>query len=158
MKAKRRNTIVLKGFFRAQLVDRKSGRILGDSGWKENQVTNYGMESCIVAYPMSGISDKSQASVLILGSGTEPASSATTLDGSNTDQASSFAGVSVIGSLTARATQAFEGSNGSMATAANIGLMDHTSGKLIAGNTYASSAMSTDQTINATYELRFTTS
>lgn len=155
-KKKNNDGISLKGFFRVQLVDNETGKIEGDSGWVQNKITNYGMESCIVAYPMSGIADKSQASILILGSGTAPDATATRLDGSNSSQASSFAGVSVVGSLTARATQAFAGANGSMAAVANIGLMDALSNKLIAGNTFSSSQMTTDQTINATYELQFT--
>ena len=152
---KKTDGITLKGFFRVQVVDRKTKKVVGDTGYRPNVITNYGFESCIAALPMKGIANTAQASYLILGSGTAPATDATQLPGSNTDQIISFEGLSVVASLTQRATAQLEGSDGSMATLANIGLIVATTGPLVAGNTFASSALSTDQQVNATYELQF---
>ncbi len=155
MGRKSKDAIKLKGFLRVQLVNKKTGKIEGDSGWMQNVITNYGFESCIAALPMDGIGNTTQAAYLILGSGTEPATDATQLPGSNTDQVLTFAGVSVVASMTQRASAQFEGSDSSMAQLANIGLLAASSGPLIAGNTFASSAFSTDQQCNASYELQF---
>ena len=131
-KKKHGNRIAVKGFFRLQILDKKTRNIVGDSGWTENQITNYGLNSCIV-------------------------SSATALPLSNTDYYSAFAQSSVIDSLTARMTQSFDGTLGA-ATLANIGVFAASDGSLIAGKTFASSALTTDQDINCTYELRYSTS
>jgi hypothetical protein len=160
-RSKSKGSIRLQGFFRVQKVCAKTGKILGDSGYVPNQITNYGLESCIVARPISGIGNTTVAKALILGEGTVPASSATNLNGSNSSQFAAFGGVSIVASLTARMTASFAGSNGSMSKVANIGVLDAaiaTDGKLIAGNTFASSAFGTDQNLNATYEFRYTTS
>jgi hypothetical protein len=38
------NTIKIRGFFKLQIEDGPSGKIVGDSGWIENQVTNLGFK------------------------------------------------------------------------------------------------------------------
>jgi hypothetical protein len=153
---KKHDSIQLKGFFRAQIVDKKTKKIVGDSGWNQNVITNAGFESCIVALPFDGITNSAQGSYMILGDGTDPATDATSLPGANTDLVSSFAGVSVVASLTARATQVFEGSDSTMAALKNIGiLLDATNGSLLCGQSFPTSALSSDQQVNASYELRF---
>jgi len=146
----------IRGMSRLQIVDKKSRKIVGDSGWVKNQITNYGLESCICAAPIGAASV--QAAGMIIGSGTEPASSATALDGSNTDQYSAFAQSTVSGSLSARMTQSFDGNASSMATLANIGILAASNGSLIAGATFASSSLGTDQDVNASYEFQYSTS
>lgn len=151
----KRNTneaIKIKGFFRLQIVDKKTKKIVGDSGWKKNQITNYGFEKCFVAAPIGAASV--QAAGMMLGSGTVPASDAVALPNSNTDYYSAFGQSSVIDSKTARVTQSFDGTLGA-ATLANIGLFAASSGTLLNGGTFNSSALTTDQDINMTYELRY---
>jgi hypothetical protein len=150
--SKKKDTIKVKGFFRLQIVDKKSKKIVGDSGWLKNQITNYGLNNCLVAAPIGAASV--QAAGIMLGSGSVPASDATVLPLSNTDYYSAFGYSSVIGSLTARVSQSFDGSLGA-ATLANIGLFAASDGSLIAGNTFASSALSTSQSVNLSYELRY---
>lgn len=152
---KKQDTIAVKGFFRLQIVDKKTRKIVGDSGWHQNVITNYGLNNCIVAAPIGAASV--QAAGLMLGSGTNPASNATALPLSNTDYYAAFAYSSVIASLTARMSQSFDGTRGA-ATLANIGVFAASSGTLIAGKTFASSAISTDQDVNCSYELRYSTS
>jgi hypothetical protein len=38
------NAVKIKGFFRMQIEDGPTGKIVGDSGWIENQVTNLGFK------------------------------------------------------------------------------------------------------------------
>ena len=147
--------VTIKGFCRVQLVDKKTKRVVGDSGWLKNQVTNYGLNSCIVAAPIGAGSV--QAGGLLLGSGTAPASNATALDESLSDYWSAFAYSSVIDSLTARMSVSFDGTLGA-ATLKNIGILATNTGTLLAGNTFASSALATTQDVNCSYELRYSTS
>ena len=149
-------TVAVKGFFRLQIVDKKTRRIVGDTGYFGNQITNYGLESCIVALPLK-CAGSLQATGMMLGNGTNPASDAVSLNGSNTDYWASFAQSTVVNSLTAQATASFDGTLGA-ATFANIGLFAASSGSLIAGKTFASSALTTDQDINCTYRLVYSTS
>ena len=147
--------IGVKGFARLQIMDKKSKKIVGDSGWFENQITNYGLNSCICAAPIGAASV--QAAGLMLGNGTNPASDAVALPSSNTDYYSAFGQSSVIDSLTARMTQSFDGTLGA-ATIANIGVFAASSGSLLAGKTFASSALATTQSVNCSYEWRYSTS
>jgi len=151
----KKRKIGIKGFARLQIVDKKSKKIVGDSGWFENQITNYGLNSCICAAPIGAASV--QAAGLMLGSGTNPASDAVALPLSNTDYYSAFGQSSVIDSLTARMSQSFDGSEGA-ATIANIGVFAASTGSLLAGKTFASSALATTQSVNCTYEWRYSTS
>jgi len=154
-----KNKIGVNGFFRVQIVDKETGKIKGNTGWIENQITNYGLESCIVGKPINA-SNGSPVYVagLILGSASTPASSAVSLSGSDTKQYSAVAMSSVVASLTARLSQSFEGSGGSsMATLGNIGVLANSTGSLIAGKGFATSEFGADQDVNATYELRYTT-
>jgi len=153
---KKHDSIQLKGFFRAQIVDKKTKKIVGDSGWKQNVITDAGFESCIAALPFGGIADTQQGSYMILGDGTDPATNATALPGANTDLVSTFAATTVEASMTARATQVFEGSDSTMAALKNIGiLLSATNGSLLCGQSFLTSALSSDQQVNASYELRF---
>lgn len=149
-------TVGVKGFFRLQILDKKTRKIVGDSGYIQNQITNYGLNSCIVALPFKCVGSI-QATGMMLGSGTNPASDATQLPLSNTTYWSSFGQSTVIASLTARATQSFDGTLGA-ATLINIGVFAASSGTIIAGKAFASSAITTDQDVNCTYELRYSTS
>lgn len=147
------DAITIKGFFRVQIQDKKSRKIVGDTGWMQNQITNYGFESCIVALPFK-CANTVQCTGMLLGSGSVPASDAADIPNSHTAYWSSFGQSTVIGSSTCRATQSFDGTLGAV-TLSNIGVYANSTDPLIAGNTYASSALATTQDVNATYELRY---
>jgi len=151
---KTKSRVAVKGFTRLQLVDRKTRKIVGDTGFMENQITNYGLNSCIVAAPIGAGSV--QAAGILLGSGTVPASDAVALHQSLSKYYSAFAQSAVIASLTARMTVSFDGTLDA-ATLSNIGIFAASTGTIIAGNTFASSAITTDQDVNCTYELRYST-
>lgn len=156
--------------FRVQIVEDRDSRgrllkrkkIVGDSGWQKNQVTNIGIRDGIVQWIAAGASG-SAVTHMALGTGTAPASDATSLNGEITDAASSRKTVStsIVSSRTAQFTAAFA-SSASFVTAtkniSNIGLFATSTtaaGTIIAGNTYASSSLATNQSVNATYQLKF---
>ena len=150
-----RERLAIKGFFRVQMRDKASGKIVGDSGMVENQVTDYGMQYCFVGAPIKGTSSVQVAGVM-LGNGTVPASDATVLPTANTDYYSTV-GQAINGSTQGQLTQSFDGTLGA-ATLANMGLLAASDGSLICGNTFASSALATTQDINITYNLNYSTS
>ncbi|MGD8499100.1 MAG: hypothetical protein PVJ86_00540 [Phycisphaerales bacterium] len=146
----------VKGFFRLQIVDKATKKIMGDSGYLENQITNYGLESCIVALPFK-CANSIQCSGILLGSGTGVASDGTNLQNSLESYWSAFAQSTVSDSLTARATVSFDGTRGA-ATLQEIGVKAVSTDTVIAAKSFASSAITTDQDVNCTYELRYSTS
>lgn len=156
MSRKKKSDIGIKGFFRLQIKDKKSGDIVGDTGYIENQITNYGLESCIVALPFK-CANSLQASGMMLGSGTGVASNGTNLTSRATEYWASFAQSTVISSLTARATRSYDGTLGAT-TLQEIGVYAASTGTVIAGKSFTSSAITTDQDVNCTYELRYSTS
>jgi hypothetical protein len=148
-------TVGVKGFFRLQIKNKKDRSIVGDTGWIENQITNYGLESCIVAAPIGAGSV--QAAGILLGSGTGVASSGTNLAASASSYWAAFAQSSVIDSLTARMTCSFDGTLDAT-TLQEIGIKAVSSDTVLAAKSFASSAITTDQDVNCTYELRYSTS
>ena len=163
----------LKGFFRVNITEDVNGKqkIVGDSGWKENQVTNLGIQDYLVDAILGNAGNKA-VTHCALGTGTAPGATATTLDGENfhrstngTTNSRATATTSIVASKTAQFTAAFLSIN-SVVTAAvnisNVGLFETTltslatAGTLFAGNNYTSSSLATNQNVNVTYQIRFT--
>lgn len=151
--------VKLQGFFRVQIEE--GGRVVGDSGWRENQVTNDGILNYLTT-PLVGGSGKS-VTHMALGTGSAPASNATALDGELTHAAGDRKAVStsIVSSRTAQFTAAWASSDSFLTASANlsnIGLFytsTTSAGSIFAGNTYTSSAVATNQNVNATYQIRF---
>lgn len=152
----------LRGFFRVQIEDGPTGKIVGDSGWRENQVTNDGIQDYLCTR-LAGGTGKT-VSHMALGTGTAPASNGTSLNGELThvSDARKTVSSSIVSSRTAQFTAAFNSADSfitATANISNIGLF-HTSttaaGTIFAGNTYSSSSVATNQNVNATYQIRFT--
>lgn len=155
-----KDTMRVRGFFRINVLD-ESNKVVGDSGWVENQVTNLGIQDYLVN-PLMGAAGKT-VSHMALGTGGAPASNDTTLSGEITHASNSRKTVStsVVSSRTAQFTAAWNSVDSfvtATANISNIGLF-HTSttagGTLFAGNTFASSSVATNQAVNATYQIRF---
>lgn len=149
-----------RGFFRLQIVE--DGKVVGDSGWKENAVVNNGYSHYLVDLLGQGASSK-QISRMMLGTGTAPGATDNTLNGELNTATYSRTTVSFSnsGSKTARFTATFASSSSHITASvalSNIGIINNTTsgGTMMAGNTYTSSAWNTNQDINATYEIRFT--
>lgn len=164
-----KSNIKLKGFFRVQITEDGKG-VVGDSGWKENTVTNDGIKDYLITWLVSGAGGKT-VTYMALGTGSAPSATDTTLDGEifhqfadATTNSRASVTTSIIASKTAQFVAAFNSSN-SFVTASvnvsNIGLFNSylTSGAnvgtLFAGNTFASSSCATNQNINASYQIRF---
>lgn len=145
----------VRGFGRVQLVDKDTGKIVGDSGYFENTVTNNGLNNAC-----AGASIKATGSYAVgycaIGTRTDTVSADQT-DIGNRQNAFKSVDASTVATGTARCTCSFDGSdNSATLTIAEIGLFKTDSaGSLIATQTFTTSQMTTDQTLNATYELRF---
>ena len=145
----------IKGMFRLQITE--EGKIIGDSGWKQNQITNDGFNDYLCK-ALGAVSGSKQVSHLALGTGGVPAASATTLAG-EVQARQSVTAASSSSSKTIRFTGTFSSANSfvtASANVSNIGLFNSSStGTLFAGNTFASSAVATNQNVNSTYDIIF---
>lgn len=164
MKANR-DSVKIKGMFRLQIEE--SGKIVGDSGWHKNQVTNLGFNNIVnqLGTSLSG----SKISHAALGTGGAPAATDTTqagevsTNGSGSVVRAALTAATSSSSKTLRNTATFSSANSFITAAANIsnvGLWQTSgpttaSGTLMAGNTYTSSALATNQNVNVTYDLIF---
>lgn len=152
-----KDTIQLKGFFRVNIEE--DGKIVGDSGWRQNVVTNVGFLNYIV-FLLGDSAGSRQAKFVALGTGGAPATNATTLAGevmSSTERVAVTFGS--VGSTTAQFTATFASSDSFVTTnfnISNIGLfVSSAENSLFVGNTYTSSALATNQNVNITYQIRF---
>jgi len=152
--------IKAKGFFRLQIKD-QDGKVAGDSGWRENQVVNLGFQDYLCATLAGGTQGKT-VSHAMLGTGTVPGADATSLDGEITDVAGTRCEVSssIINSKTIQfAFTLASGVYTAPKTIQNVGLINHsstaTAGTIFAGNTYTTSALATNQSVNGSYQIRF---
>ena len=154
MEAKEKG-ITVKGAFRLNIEE--DGKIVGDSGWHENQVTNLGFNSYLVA-TLGSLAGSSYVSYMALGSGTVPGAAATNLDG-EVEVRAAVTAASSSSSKTVRFTATFNSSVSFVTNnqnISNVGLFrSSTLGTLFAGNTYASSTVATNQNVNATYDIIF---
>jgi hypothetical protein len=145
----------IKGMFRIQLTE--DGKVVGDSGWKKNQITNDGFNDYLCK-ALGAVSGSKQVSHLALGTGGVPAASDTTLAGEVQKRQAVTAATST-SSKTIRFTGTFSSANSfvtATANVSNIGLFNSSStGTLFAGNTFASSAVATNQNVNSTYDIIF---
>lgn len=155
-----KDRVSIQGFSRVQITE--EGKVIGDSGWcGPNQITNLGVLNFLVR-SLGASANSSQVGFMALGTGGAPASDAVTLPGelmaSTQRKAVTLESVS---STTAQFLATFASNDsflvGGNSNLSNIGLyaVTNTNGTLFAGNTYASSACGTNQTVNATYQIRF---
>lgn len=153
--------IKVRGFYRLQID--QDGEIVGDSGWRENQVTNDGFLKYL-SYIFAQSSGSLQISHAALGTGGAPASNATTLPGEITHNASGRDAVTAATSSNSKAvryTGTFASSdshNTTTANISNIGLFQQSNtntATIFAGASYNSSSWATNQSVNYTYDISF---
>lgn len=148
----------VRGFFRVQV--NENDRLVGDSGWRENQVTNDGINLYLVNWLLGDTANGKSVTHMGLGTGGAPASNDTTLTGQPANSKRAAVSTSVVSSRTAQFTAAFNSSDSFLTATANlsnIGLFNTSAtsgGTLFAGNTFASSSVATNQSVNATYQIR----
>lgn len=145
----------VKGMYRVQITE--DGKVVGDSGWKQNIVTNLGFNQYLVS-ALGAIAGSKQVSHLALGSGGTPAASDTALTG-EVEKRQAVTAATSSSSKTLRFTGTFDSANSFLTAArnlSNIGLFNSSStGTLFAGNTYTSSAVATNNNVNCTYDIIF---
>jgi hypothetical protein len=153
-----KDTSSVRGFFRLAVVN-PDGTVAGDSGWKENQIVNNGYQQFLM-YLLAGSAGSIRPSHAALGTGTVPASSATTLAGELTETAGRMSlTTGTGGSKTVNYT--FTLNSGVIAAAStiqNVGLFSGSTqggGTMMAGNTYTTSSLATNQAVNGTYAIAF---
>ncbi len=155
--AKKEN-IGVRGFFRMQIEE--DGRIVGDSGWNENQVTNIGIRDYLVNWLLGDTGNGDSVTHMGIGTGGAPASDATDIAGAPAGSLRQAVSTSVVASRTAQFTAGFASSNSFLTASAdisNVGLFnssDVAAGQVFAGAAFASSAIATNNNLNITYQIR----
>ncbi len=153
-----KDNLGVRGFFRAQVED-ENGRIVGDSGWRENQVLNDGITQYILDW-LVGNTGKAVTHMAI-GTGGAPASNDTTLAGQVANGKRATVSTSIVASRTAQFTAAFNSVDSFLTATANIsnvGLVNTSAtnlGTFLCGAAFASSAIATNNNLNITYQVRF---
>jgi hypothetical protein len=152
----------VRGFYRLQISE--EGVVKGDSGWKENQITNGGFDEYIVR-SLAGIAGSKQVVFAALGSGTAPASSGTALPGeyTNADFRAAMSVAPTVAGTSNYAQFAFTLDSGiytgtDLLTIQNVGLFDNSTaqaGQIFAGNIYTTSTLASNQKVEGTYQIRF---
>jgi len=145
----------VKGMYRVQIT--KDGKLVGDSGWKQNLVTNLGFNQYLVS-ALGAIAGSKQVSHLALGSGGAPVATDTSLAG-EVEKRQAVTAATSSSSKTVRFTGTFDSSNSFVTSSrniSNIGLFNSSStGTLFSGNTYTSSTVATNNNVNVTYDIIF---
>jgi len=151
-----KDNAIARGFFKIQITEDGKG-VVGDSGWCENQITNLGVQDYLVDWLVGDTDNGKSITHLALGSGSAPASNATSLEGEVVKRQAVT--TSIVASRTAQFTGAFASADSFVTDTqniSNIGLFNTSAGGTIfAGNTFASSSCATNQNVNATYQIRF---
>jgi hypothetical protein len=152
----------VRGFFRLQIDE--NDKIVGDSGWKENVVTNEGFRDYLSRL-LGALASSKQIAFAALGTGAAPGVGDTTLAGENTQQAGARDGVAASTSANSKGVRfvgTFASANSHNSTTiniSNIGLFQASTtntGTIFAGAAYASSSWATNQSVNYTYDITFT--
>ncbi len=149
--------IRVKGCFRLHIVD-LDGKIVGDSGWVKNQVTNLGFNKFLVS-AIGSIAGSLYVSHVGLGTGAGPAAADTSL-GSEVGTRQAVTAATSSTSKSVRFTATFAAGWHTSAAAFNIssiGLFNSSSGGTVfSGTTYSSSSCASNQAVQITYDLNFT--
>jgi hypothetical protein len=163
------NLVGLAGFVRVKISE--EGKIIGDSGWIKNTITDYGLDEGLGSV-LIGDGGSKLAEFAALGTGTAPATNSTNLLGElddNTDGRDPLSGnkatvTSATGAgITARWFGTFASSESRFSTThdiQNIGLFNIsnvTAGTVLAGASFSTSNLNTNQDVQYTYEWRFQT-
>jgi hypothetical protein len=151
-----RERVRVRGFYRINIEE--DGKIIGDSGWVENTVTNQGFK-LYLADNIGKTSGSKQIGFVALGTGTAANVTDVTLNGEISASAARQSVVYLnVGSKTAQFTATFASSNNFLSATSNIsniGLYSATTSNdtLFSGASYASSACASNNNVNITYSI-----
>lgn len=156
----------MAGFARIHL--REDGKLVGDSGWIKNAITEFGIVDFLANNLASNGTEK--VAVAALGTGDAPATNTASLPGEITDETHSRDAVSssvVTGAGASVVTCQWYGTFASTDShlsgshvIKNIGLYNSSAtnaGSVLCGATYTISTLDTNQDVEYTYEWRFAT-
>ena len=156
MKKKGGSKLVVRGFLRGQLVDSKTKKVMGDTGWIQNKLTNDGLTD--LARLVGAVAGSYVIGYAQMGTQTDAVNMTQTdvLGGVHSFKALT---ITTSGTCTLTATASF--GSASMGTAANVGcaglFKTDSAGSMFAMQTFATSAWATNQDFNLTYQVRFAT-
>ena len=150
---KKKEGLKVRGFLRTQIVN-KDGSIAGDSGWLKNTVVDAGL------IQLSNLITAAGNPIGYAGIATQTdAMDVTQVDLVGPENVYEAITASQYGTATSNFTCSFAGTNNS--DTINLGaaglFISNGGGDLFAGQTFASSTMSTAQDFKLTYEIRFAT-
>ncbi len=147
----------VRGFLRVQLVNKKTRKIEGDSGYRRNTITTHGINDCVAGSVIAQANSVQISSALLATQSTAVDVSQVSLVGTCIPLITVFP--STEGGGTARVTCSFDGANltANTLTIGSMGLhfTNTASQSLLAGQTFTTSQMNSDQDANCTYEIRF---
>lgn len=149
---KAQGTVKVRGFFRGQIVDAKTGKVVGDTGLVKNKFCDYGLKALAAFAAAAAGSNKPTYAVL-----------ATQTDAMNITQtalsgtSNSFKSISASGTSGSSCSfqGSFAGADGAISVAALALHSTNALGGLWAGQTFTASSMATNQNFNYTYTLAF---
>jgi hypothetical protein len=153
--------VKIEGFTRIHILN-PDGTLHGDSGWVKNQITTAGRLDylCNLLANTTGSKQVSHVALGTYSSAIQPADTALSGELGTTSNRRVAPAVTVLSSSAVRFAATFtSGFVSTTTTLNNIGLF-HTSsgGTMFAGNTYASSTCASNQAVNCSYQINFTTS
>lgn len=148
--------VKIRGFIRGQLVNPKTGRIEGDTGWIENKLTNAGLT--VLADLVGGGANSYTVGYACVGTQTDAFNMTQTAIIGSTH---SFKAVATATSGTCTQTFTVDFGSASLSASCNVGAIGlfktNSGGSMVAGQVFATSAWNTNQDFNVTYQLRFAT-
>jgi spore maturation protein SpmA len=153
MKAK--EGIKVRGFFKLQLVNHETGKVEGEFEGP-NTVTNFGLDNACAGASIGAAGSCQALSACLATQST--AVNATQISLVGVENAVIDLTPSTVVTGTARNTCSFAGSdNSATLTIGSVGLHSNTNSAtdMIAGQTFTTSQMATNQDLNMTYELQF---
>jgi len=144
---------MVRGFLRGQLVDAKTKKVVGDTGWVKNKFCNYGLTAlgCLAAGVAGSV--KPSYAVLATQSTAMDITQTALLGTSNSFMV--FGASGTAGTMSASYSCSFAGANGAISVGAAALHTGNAVGGMWAGQTFTSSAMATNQNFNLTYTLVF---
>ena len=151
---KEKDGISVKGFGRVQLVNVRNGKIEADTGWQKNVITESGFDDAIVG-AIGGIAASSQMTHLQIGTQTDaPASTQSTLSGEFGTRVAVTP--TLVGAGTLQATANWTTAQNTQSDSGAIAAYGTSSGgSCLNALTFATSAKTTDQEMNATLQWQF---
>lgn len=141
------------GRFRIQIGEK--GKVVGDSGWIDNTITNHGRDAYIAAKVGSVTGSKTPTHLQIATQSTAVDATQTSLVGETRIRKTLDASTLATGTL--RMTASWSSTdNVAAVTIGSIGVYNtDTAGTLGSGQTYTTSQWNSNQDLSATYEWRF---